>query len=91
MAAPHLGTGSGYQKVRDLQPGDKAWLALVAGVAAWDILCDPDELLSVASRRYREARPILWPAVVIYVAGHLCHFWPEKLDPLSGLARLIGR
>lgn len=74
-----------------MRPADRAWVALAAGVVAWDVLCGDDEMLSQASRRYTEARPVLWSAAVIYVAGHLLHRWPERYDPLSGLARAFGR
>lgn len=74
-----------------MRPADRAWLVLGAGVAIWDIACDPDEMLSAASSRYTKARPLLWRLVVIYVAGHLIHCWPERVDLLSGLARAFGR
>lgn len=72
-----------------MRPADKAWLTIVAGVVAWDLLAD--EMLSQASRRYRVARPVLWPVTIIYIAGHLIHVWPERYDPLSQLARVFGR
>jgi hypothetical protein len=74
-----------------VRPADRAWLALAAGVVAWDVGCPRGELLSEASARYTKARPVLWPIVVAYVAGHLVHVWPTRCDPLSVLARSFGR
>jgi hypothetical protein len=74
-----------------MRPADRAWLALAGGVIAWDAACPRGEMLSEASSRYTRARPVLWPAVVVYVAGHLVHVWPMRCDPLSVLARSFGR
>lgn len=74
-----------------LRPGDKAWLALAAGVLAWDWMCPRGEMLSEASARYKAARPVLWPAAIVYTAGHLWHVWPEEYDLFTRAARLFGR
>lgn len=72
-----------------LQPADKAWLAIGGFALAWDILAQ--EMLSQASQRYRDAHPLLWPAVIVYTGGHLMHVWPEKYDLFTQSARLFGR
>lgn len=74
-----------------MRPADKAWLALGAGVLAWEAVAGSGELLSDASARYTAARPLLWRGVVLYTAGHLIHVWPDKLDLFNLSARLFGR
>ncbi|MEE3066549.1 MAG: hypothetical protein VYA67_21845 [Actinomycetota bacterium] len=74
-----------------LRPSDKAWLALAAGVIAWDAACPAGEMLSEASARYTRARPIVWPAGIIYTAGHLMHIWPARFDLFTLVAKLFGR
>lgn len=74
-----------------MRPSDRAWLTLAAGVLAWDVLCPPDEMLSEASARYTAAHRILWPAVIVYTAGHLMHVWPARFDLFALAARLAGR
>jgi hypothetical protein len=37
---------------------DEAWLALAAGVAAYDLVAIDDEQLSKATRRYFKAQPV---------------------------------
>ena len=74
-----------------MRPGDRAWLVLAAGVAAWDIIAPPGEMLSDASFRYSRTHKVVWHCTVIYFAGHLMHVWPKRYDPLSALARTCGR
>jgi hypothetical protein len=73
-----------------MRPADRAWIVLATGVIAYEALCPRGELLSEASARYTKAT-VAWPLVVIYVAGHLVHIWPTRCDPLSVLARSLGR
>ncbi|OIN79786.1 DUF7427 family protein [Mycobacterium malmoense] len=74
-----------------MRPSDKAWLALAAGVLAWDAVCPRGEMLSEASARYMGARPILTGAIIIYTAGHLMHVWPRRGDLFTMSATLFGR
>lgn len=74
-----------------MRPSDRAWLTLAAGVLAWDALCPPGEMLSEASSRYTAAHRVLWPAAILYTAGHLMHVWPAKVDFFTLAARLAGR
>lgn len=73
-----------------MQPADRAWLTLGAGVVAWDALCPRGEMLSEASARYTETHRVAWTAAVVYFAGHLLHVWGER-DPLTRLAAKLGR
>lgn len=74
-----------------MRTADRAWIALGVGVAAYDVLCPRGEMLSEASARYATVRPLLWHGTIIYIAGHLMHVWPERVDFLSGLAKVFGR
>lgn len=69
-----------------MRPADRAWLALVGGIAAWDKFCPHGEMLSDASARYTKNHPVLWVTSVVYIAGHLIHIWPKRYDVLSILA-----
>lgn len=74
-----------------MQPGDRAWVALGAGVLVYDVCCPKGEMLSEASARYSVTHRAAWYGTVIYIAGHLMHVWPEKADVLSVVARRLGR
>lgn len=74
-----------------MQPGDRAWIALGAGVAAWDAVSPPGQMLSERSLAYRRAHAILWCGLVTYIAGHLMHVWPARVDVLTRLAQALGR
>lgn len=76
-----------------LRPADRAWLALAAGVAAWDLLCPAGETLSEGADRYLATRPVLTHLVTALVALHLCNLVPARCDPLhllfTGVRRLV--
>lgn len=74
-----------------MRPSDRAWIALGVGVVAWDAACPRGEMLSEASARYAKTRPWLWKGLVVYVAGHLMHIWPERIDLLTVAAKALGR
>jgi hypothetical protein len=66
-----------------LRAADKAWLVLAAGILAWDIVCEDDEMLTEASRRYAKAHPVVAHAVVASVALHLTDLVrPRWADPI---------
>ncbi len=71
-----------------LQPSDWAWVSLVTGIATYEVRCKHGQYMSDASSRYRRAQPILWPAVICLVAGHLLEVIPERFDPIHRLASL---
>ncbi|AFN37731.1 hypothetical protein FGG44_gp37 [Mycobacterium phage MacnCheese] len=70
---------------------DKAWLALGAGVVAYEIAAPRGELLSEGVDRYLSRRPWTTHAVVVGLALHLLNLLPERLDPLNRLAAAFGR
>lgn len=71
--------------------GDRAWLALAAGVVAYDVMAQPGEMLSQRMDAYRQRHPILTHLVIIYLAAHLTRRWPAHVDPLHRLAQRANR
>lgn len=72
-----------------MRPADRAWLAIMSGGAAYEVIAflrRDWELLSAAFDRYRAARPILAHVGVIYLALHLLRRFPPRFDPLARLA-----
>lgn len=63
-------------------PADWAWIALAAGVLAYDATCPPGETLSEGMTRYHQARPWVTRAAVAYIVGHLLDWLPEPVDLL---------
>lgn len=78
-----------------MKPADRAWLAIGAGVLAYEGLASRRrhdwELLSEAADRYRSRHPVITHALVLYLAAHLLRRWPQRLDPLHRLADWIGQ
>lgn len=76
-----------------MKSGDYAWIALAAGVAAYELgaaLHRDGELLSEACDRYRRRHPVITYTTIAYFAGHLARVWPHRIDPLhiiAGMAR----
>lgn len=63
-------------------PADWAWIALAAGVLAYDATCPPGETLSEGMTRYHRARPWVTRAAVAYIVAHLLDWLPEPVDLL---------
>ncbi|MGB0971740.1 MAG: DUF7427 family protein [Mycobacterium sp.] len=76
-----------------MQPSDKAWLAVWAGVTVYEITAGRRGwlLLSEAVDGYREAHPLLTDLVIVYVAAHLLRRWPTRYDPLTQLGHWARR
>lgn len=74
-----------------MRPGDRAWLALAAGVIAYEAWAPNGELLSQACDRYRQRHPVLSHLIILYIPLHLARLWPERIDPLTQLASRLGR
>ena len=68
---------------REIAASTKAWLALGAGVVAYDVLCPKGQTLSEGVDRLMErkmGRAIALGSIAI-VASHLGNLIPEKFDP----------
>ncbi|ASR85635.1 hypothetical protein SEA_AMGINE_34 [Mycobacterium phage Amgine] len=70
-----------------MRSSDRAWLALGVGVAAYEVACPPNELLSEGVDRYLARRPWSTRIVVIGLALHLLNLLPERIDPLHQLSK----
>lgn len=66
-----------------LKPSDKAWMTMVAGIVAYELLAKDGELLSEASHRYCQAPGVkgwLVRAFIAATAGHLMGVVSHKYD-----------
>lgn len=70
---------------------DRAWVALAAGVIAYEVAAPRGELLSEGVDRYLLRRPWLTRLVIAGLAAHLLNFIPVQLDPLHQISTLIRR
>ncbi len=76
-----------------MRPADRAWASLFVAVTAYEITASRRdwELLSEAVDRYRRRTRIATDAGIVYLALHLLRRWPTRVDPLTMLARTVGR
>ena len=74
-----------------MQSADRAWLALAAGVVAYDLAAEPGQTLSEGADRYLLSHRWLTRAVAFAVTLHLCNLGPIALDPLHHLFALLRR
>ncbi|MGH3953256.1 MAG: DUF7427 family protein [Mycobacterium sp.] len=70
---------------------DRAWLALAAGVVAYEVAAPRGELLSEGVDRYLACKPWLTRLVVVGLGAHLLNLIPAQVDPLHQLSRLRPR
>jgi len=71
--------------------GDRAWLALAAGVIAYEAACPAGQLLSERMDVYRSRHPVLTIGLVTYLAAHLTRAWPRRADPLYRITNWAGK
>jgi hypothetical protein len=77
-----------------MRAADRAWLAIAAGVTAYEVTAARRpgwELLSEAADRYRARRPVAVHLVAVYLAAHLTRHWPPHVDPLHQIATKLSR
>lgn len=72
-----------------LRPADRAWIALAAGVVAYDLLAAPEQTLSDGADRYMMSHPWLTRAVAAAVAGHVCNLVPDRFDVIHLLFKVL--
>jgi hypothetical protein len=65
-----------------LRPADRAWIALGAGVVAYDLLAPPDQTLSEGADSYMLSHPWITRAVAGAVASHVCNLVPDRWDAI---------
>lgn len=63
-----------------LQPSDRAWITLGAGVLAWNVYCDDGGTLSEACDRYLLRHPWLVRGVAFALAAHVCNLVSPRFD-----------
>lgn len=63
-----------------MRPADRAWIALGAGVLAYDVLASPEQTLSEGADRYMLTHPWTTRVVAFAVAGHVCNLLPNRFD-----------
>lgn len=75
-----------------LREGKAGWVYVTVGVAAWDLLVEEDELLTVAFRRALETRSgkIFVCSSWGILTAHLFGVLPENIDPIH-IAMVISR
>lgn len=76
---------------RDHLSAKNGWLALGAGVLAYEILCPEGELLSEGVDRALERHPTLTRLAIGATALHLLNMLPEQYDPFHRLSHIIGK
>lgn len=64
-----------------MRPGCRAWVALAAGVAAWDVFCPEGEQLTDAARRGVVAHPVLTTGAIAVTGLHLANRLHRWMDP----------
>ncbi len=67
--------------IRDIRPADLAWLAIVIGAIAYELMAD--DLLSDSMDRRRASHPILTRLAIVALAGHFTGYMPKELDLFS--------
>ena len=66
-----------------MRNSDRAWLALAAGVAAYDLVATDEEQLSNAARRYFKSQPIATASMILVTSLHLLGGIPPWCDPIT--------
>lgn len=74
--------------------GDRAWIALAVGVAAYDAWAGLTGHETMSQSYYRAIRHPFrkWPTIMVwaYITGHLFHIIPTRFDPLRRLDEAFG-
>lgn len=74
-----------------MRAADKAWLAMAAGVLAYELAAPDGELLSDGVDRYLDRHPWLTRAVIAATALHLINATPARIDPFGLIGALRDR
>lgn len=63
--------------------GEHAWAVLATGIVGYEVLCDEEELLSVAVDRWLVSHPFITRTAIAAVSLHLLNLLPWWTDILS--------
>lgn len=80
--------------MREHLTAKRAWATLAVGVAAYELYCKDNELLSEGVDRALEHSPLSRIATLTAIgvtALHLANMLPEEIDPYHQLHRLSKR
>ncbi|MFZ1164877.1 DUF7427 family protein [Mycobacterium sp.] len=66
-----------------MRNSDRAWLALAAGVAAYDFAATDEEQLTNAARRYFKSQPVATASMILMTGLHLIGGIPQWCDPFA--------
>jgi hypothetical protein len=66
-----------------MRNSDRAWLALAAGVAAYDLVATDEEQLTNAARRYFKSQPVATASMILMTGLHLIGSIPQWCDPFT--------
>lgn len=70
------------------RPAEKAIKVGTLAIAAYELLCPPEETISEGTDRYIEKHPILTRAIIGYTALHLMNWLPKELDLFHQFTKL---
>lgn len=76
---------------RNLLSAKNGWLAIGAGVLAYEILCPEGELLSEGVDRGLEKHPTLTRLAIGATALHLLNMLPEQYDPFHRVSTILKK
>ena len=74
-----------------MRTSDRAWIVLAAAIVTYEVVAQPDELMSEAVDRYLDTRPWLTRLIVAVVSAHLINLIPPRYDPLHRVAQHLAR
>lgn len=74
-----------------MRTSDRAWIVLASAIVTYEVVAQPDELMSEAVDRYLDSRPWLTRLIVAVVAAHLLNLIPPQFDPLHRVALRFSR
>jgi hypothetical protein len=66
-----------------MRNSDRAWLALAAGVAGYDLVATDGEQLTAAARRYFKSQPLVTASMILITGLHLIGGIPQWCDPFT--------
>ena len=69
-----------------MRTSDRAWIVLAASIVTYEVVAQPEELMSEAVDRYLDSRPWLTRLAVAVVAAHLLNLIPPQFDPIHRIA-----
>ncbi len=74
-----------------MRVSDRAWLALGAGIVAYEAMCPHGETLSEGVDRYIDRHPVTTFATIGMIALHLANVLPHQIDLLHQVGAIKDR